>query len=233
MASETERVVKLLQKTAYMTPGERETHLTNFLYFPPGTSKEVVIKSYTEWAPTYVETAGGYTGYLLGADEVTSRVPEDQRHSLRVLDVAAGAGSVGLELSSRGFKLIDALEPNEEMMKHLETTGVYTKKYLEFLGDGAKSVPSDAYDVLICAGGMLEGHIPAKGIEDMIRVTKPGGLIIIVMNKKHLHKVEDYKGLENYMESLQEKGYWKKVEVKTVPNYFTGSDGIIFTYRVL
>ncbi|XP_064098586.1 thiol S-methyltransferase TMT1B-like [Macrobrachium nipponense] len=235
MESETERVVKLLEKTAHMTPDERETYLANFLYFPPGTSNEQVIKTYTKWAPTYVETlsAGGYTGYLLGADEVTSRVPEDQRHSLRVLDVAAGTGSVGLELSNRGFKLIDALEPNEEMMKHLETTGVYKKKYLEFLGDGAKSVPSDAYDVLICTGAMVEGHIPAKGIEDMIRVTKPGGLIIIAMNKRFLHEVEEYKGLEHYMESLEKKSYWTKVEVKTVQKYFSDCEGIIFTYRVL
>ncbi|XP_064098585.1 uncharacterized protein LOC135209739 [Macrobrachium nipponense] len=176
MESGTDRVVKLLEKTAHMTPDERETYLANFLYFPPGTSNEQVIKTYNEWAPTYEETlsAGGYTAYLLGADEVTSRVPEDQRHTLRVLDVAAGTGRVGLELRNRGFKLIDALEPSEGMMKRLEKTGVYTKKYLEFLGYGAKSVPSDAYDVLICAGGMLEGHIPAKGIEDMIRVTKPG-----------------------------------------------------------
>ncbi|XP_066986478.1 methyltransferase-like protein 27 isoform X2 [Macrobrachium rosenbergii] len=203
-----------LENTAHMSPDEREIYLANFKYFPPGASNDLVIKTYTEWAPTYVETlrSGGYTGYVLAADEVASRVPEDQRHSLRVLDVAAGVGSVGLELSSRGFKLIDALEPSEGMMKRLETTGVYTKKYLELLGDGAKSVPSDAYDVLVCSGGMLEGHIPAKGIDDMIRITKPGGLIVIVMRAEFLHQVEEYKGLERYFDSLQEKGNWTKLE---------------------
>ncbi|XP_066986485.1 uncharacterized protein [Macrobrachium rosenbergii] len=119
------------------------------------------------------------------------------------------------------------------MMKLLETTGVYTKNYSEFLGDGANSVPSDAYDVLVCSGGMMEGHIPLKGIDDMIRVTKPGGLIIIVMRAEFLHEVEEFKGLEHYFDSLQEKGCLTKVEVKRVPNYVTGKDGIIFTYRVL
>ncbi|XP_066986484.1 methyltransferase-like protein 27 [Macrobrachium rosenbergii] len=235
MESETERVSKLMEKTAHMSPDEREKYLANFHYFPPGSSNELVIKTYTEWAPTYVETvrSGGYSGCQLAADEVLSRVPEDQRPSLKVLDAAAGTGSVGLVLSSKGFKLIDALEPSEGMMKRLETTGVYSKKYLEYLGNGAKSVPSDAYDVLVCAGGMLEGHIPLKGVEDMIRVTKPGGLIVIVMREAFVHEVEDYKGLHEYFHSLQEKGNWTKVEVKTKPNYFTGKDGIVFTYRVL
>ncbi|XP_064105178.1 methyltransferase-like protein 27 isoform X2 [Macrobrachium nipponense] len=224
-----------MEKTAHMTPDERNAYLSNFEYFHSGTSQEQVIKTYNQWAPTYVETlrSGGYTGYLVAAEEVESRVPEDQRHSQRVLDVAAGTGSVGVELSSRGFKLIDALEPCEGMLERLEATGVYTKKYKEFLGDGAKSVPSDAYDVLVCAGGMLAGHIPIKGIDDMIRVTKPGGLIIIVMRTEFLHLVEEYKELGCHMDSLQEKGYWTKVEVKKVSNYFTGKDGSVFIYRVL
>ena len=60
---------------------------------------------------------------------------------------------------------------------------------------------------------MGEGHIPVRAIQEMIRIVKKGGSIFIVMREEYLSYVEEYVGkLEPYMDSLEEKGYWKKVE---------------------
>lgn len=208
----------------------------NYRCFTPGLSKTQVITNYTDWAQTYNKTlcSGRYNGPEIAAAEVAARIPEERRQHVRIIDIAAGTGKVGVELSKKGFTIIDALEPSEGMLDVLRETGVYSTKYQEFLGIGQNSVPDDTYDVLTIVGGMGEGHVPVQGVDDMIRITKPGGLVIIVMREEYLYEVNEYKDrLVPHMDFLQQKGYWTKVEMKTISNYAFGKDGIVFTYRVL
>ncbi|XP_064108449.1 uncharacterized protein LOC135216866 [Macrobrachium nipponense] len=61
------------------------------------------------------------------------------------------------------------------------------------------------------AGGFAEGHIPVSGINDMIRITKPGGLVIISMRKSFL-RCEEYKDrLIPYMDEMERQGKWIKL----------------------
>nr|XP_053649924.1 methyltransferase-like protein 27 [Cherax quadricarinatus] len=177
---------------------------------------------------------GIYRGHIIAAEEVSRVIPEEYRQKVRVLDVAAGTGLVGHQLYERGFRNIDALEPSEGMMRILKDTDIYTFKYQEFIGMGQNTVPQDTYDVVVIAGGMGEGHVPVQGIDDMIRFSKPGGLVIIVMRLEFLWTVEEYKEkLEAHMDYLEEKGKWRKEMRKVVPNNFFDKAGVVFIYRVL
>ncbi|XP_042871010.1 demethylmenaquinone methyltransferase-like [Penaeus japonicus] len=201
----------------------------------PGISRPEMASAYTDMADTYDETLrpGVYNGPVLAAETAASRVDESRRASVRVMDVAAGTGRVGYELHLRGFRNMDALDPSEGMMQKLESRGLYTNKYTQFVGLGQSAVPSDTYDFVIVAGGMGEGHIPVEGLDDMIDMAKPGGEVIIVMRKEYLDYVEEYKDkLEPYMDQLSQKGKWTKVERKIVPNYSYQKDGVIFIYKV-
>ncbi|KAK7072556.1 ubiE/COQ5 methyltransferase, partial [Halocaridina rubra] len=52
--------------------------------------------------------------------------------------------------------------------------------------------------------------------------------------KEYLKEVPEYKDrLVPYMDLLEDDGKWKKVEVKTIPNYFVNKDGIMFIYKIL
>ncbi|XP_063595604.1 uncharacterized protein LOC134772498 isoform X2 [Penaeus indicus] len=217
-------------------PEDVDAYKANYQCFTPGLQTTDIMDAYTAWAQTYDTTlcSGRYNGPEMAAEEIAARVDEDHRHSIRVLDVAAGTGKVGKELAKRGFTMIDALEPSEGMMHILEDTGVYSYKYMEFLGLGENSVPDDTYDVVVIVGGMGEGHIPVNGVDDLIRITKPGGLVINVMRLEYLDYVEAYKDkLEPYMDLLHQKGWWQKVDRKVVPNYAFDKEGIIFVHRVL
>ncbi|XP_071545009.1 methyltransferase-like protein 27 [Panulirus ornatus] len=204
--------------------------------FTPGLEPSQVIGNYSNWSRNYdkMMCLGTYNGPLMGAEEVARLVPEERRQKVRVLDIAAGTGKVGLELHKRGFVNIDALEPSEGMMNILRDTGVYSVKYQEFLGIGQNTVPPDTYDVVVIVGGMGEGHVPIQGVDDMIRITKPGGFVVIVMRLEYLEVVKEYKNrLEPHMDLLQQQGWWRKETKKVVRNYAFGKDGVIFICRVL
>ncbi|XP_069949562.1 methyltransferase-like protein 27 isoform X2 [Cherax quadricarinatus] len=140
-------------------------------------------------------------------------IPEEQRQQVRVLDVAAGTGWVGSQLHQKGFTNIDAVEPSGGMMNILNNTGVYTRKYQEFIGFGQCTVPEDSYDVVVVCGSLCRGHIPVEGINDMIQVAKPGGLVAILMRKECLLTAEEYKDkLEAHMDHLEKTNVWQKTE---------------------
>ncbi|XP_050724412.1 uncharacterized protein LOC127002471 isoform X7 [Eriocheir sinensis] len=175
---------------------------------------------------------GGYRGPAITLEEALRWVPPERRAKARVLDVAAGTGCVGRELHREGFRHIDAVDPSEGMMKQRET-GIYTNDFLEFIGSGHSTVPKDTYDLVVTSGGMDEGHISHSGLDDVVRVAKNGGFVIIVMRHEFLQTVPSYKDkLEPYMDQLEADGKWKKVERRIVPNYLCGKEGLVFVFRI-
>lgn len=82
-------------------------------------------------------------------------------------------------------------------------------------------------------GAFCEGHIPAEGIRELIRVVKPGGYIINVMRKEFLDYVKDYAGrLEPFMDKLEnEENVWSLVTKFDMDNYFSNKVGKAFVFR--
>ncbi|XP_064108428.1 uncharacterized methyltransferase Sca_1399-like isoform X2 [Macrobrachium nipponense] len=214
---------------------QKTSHEIACRFIVPGNAPDKVIETYSEWAQHYDEICDSlnYIGPKLAANEVAARIPQEKRGALKVIDVAAGTGRVGRLLRDKGFSNIDALEPSKGMLDVLKKTGAYTNTYAEFLGVGQNSVPEDTYDVLVMAGGFAEGHIPVSGIDDMIRITKPGGLVIIAMRKSFL-RCEEYKDrLIPYMDEMERQGKWIKEDVEFVHEYVVNENGILFTYKVV
>uniref|UniRef100_A0A0P4WGQ0 Methyltransferase domain-containing protein n=1 Tax=Scylla olivacea TaxID=85551 RepID=A0A0P4WGQ0_SCYOL len=202
--------------------------------FKQGIKTDEVTAIYDKWAENYDEIIreDWYNAPNLILAEVLQRIPAPSRASCRVLDVAAGTGRVGQDLRKEGFRHIDAVEPSSGMMDKLKATGAYTNMFLEYVGIGESTVPQDTYDLVLLCGGMGEGHVPVRGIDDLVRAAKKGGLISIVMRKIFIETVEAYKDkLEPYMEQLEKRGVWQKVERRVAPNYYFNNEGVIFTYR--
>ncbi|XP_069161497.1 methyltransferase-like protein 27 [Procambarus clarkii] len=92
----------------------------------------------------------------------------------------------------------------------------------------------DTYDVVVTTGSLLHSHMPVQAMDEFIRITKPGGLVIIVTGVNYLTAVEAYKDkLEPHMERLEQQGLWHKVVRTVVPNYFVEIDGVVYIYRVV
>nr|XP_053646617.1 methyltransferase-like protein 27 [Cherax quadricarinatus] len=180
----------------------------------PGINPTKVTAIYDEICSHYDKNYAilDYEGPSIAAEEIANMVAEKERQKVRVLDVAAGTGLVGCHLHKKGFTNIDALEPSEGMMNILKNTGVYTVKYQEFIGLGQSTVPKDAYDVVVVCGSFAPGHIQVEGINDLINVAKPGGLVVILMRLECFLSDDEFKDkMADYMDRLEKTHVWRQV----------------------
>ncbi|XP_059151416.1 methyltransferase-like protein 27 isoform X2 [Physella acuta] len=204
----------------------------------PGLSKEEIARRYSEWAKgaQYEQDLGekNYRGPLITAETMAELFPDEEvRKNLYILDVAAGTGLVGSQLQRKGFSKIDALEPSEGMLNLAISKNVYTRTFQNFLGEDSTNIEPDYYDVAIICGGMGQGHIPCNGIDELVRLVKPGGHVMIVMRESYLTTVEEYKDrLEPHMKELELDGKWEAVSRTVVPKYSFDNNGVIYIFKI-
>ncbi|CAL8080984.1 unnamed protein product [Orchesella dallaii] len=218
---------------------DKRQYENNYKAHKSGITLDEVVNVYTNWAGDYDKDLcpGRYNGPEIAARAMSAFYKEDDdfRANLKILDVAAGTGRVGVELAKFGFKLFDAVDPSSGMLEILRKRGLYGKTFETAIDynpiDGIKT---NSYDALVISGGMGEGHIPVTAVHEMIRIVKPGGMVFIVMREEYLSYVPEYSGrLESYMDKLAGEGLWVQVERELVANYSFNKDGVVFTYQIL
>ena len=101
-----------------------------------------------------------------------------------VLDVGAGTGALAQALLRKGKFSIEATDISEEMLKVAGSKKIYQHS---FLSDLTKEIPVDDsfYDGVVSSGTFTHGHVGPSAMFELVRVTKPGGLITISVNEKH------------------------------------------------
>jgi len=173
-----------------------------------------------------------YRGPEMAAQSVADYFPTSLRKDTKILDVAAGTGFVSESLRLHGFENIDALDPSEGMLEIAREKSLYNHYMTAYLDDNKLPTLEDTYDCAVTSGGMGEGHIPYNGLDQLIRVVRPGGLVCIVMREEYLNHSQ-YRGLlEPHMSQLEEQGYWVMESRDIVPNYCFDLNGIIYKFRV-
>ena len=140
------------------------------------------IKLYSVWAETYDMDFINEMQYKLHfsvADEFILNGGAGL-----VLDVGAGTGALAQALLQKGKFSIEATDISEEMLEIAKSKNIYKRS---FLSDLTKEVPVDNsfYDGVVSSGTFTHGHVGPSSIRELVRVTKPGGLITISVNEKH------------------------------------------------
>ena len=101
-----------------------------------------------------------------------------------ILDVGAGTGALAQALLQRAKFSLEATDISKEMLKVANSKRIYQRS---FLSDLTKKIPVDnsSYDGVVSSGTFTHGHVGPSAMDELVRVTKAGGLVTISVNEKH------------------------------------------------
>lgn len=139
---------------------------------------------YAEWADSYDDDVrnANYVGPDVIADILATLHDgyfEGTRQGIRILDAGCGTGLSGVALVRKNFKRIDGFDLSHEMVDIARATGTYER--LEGgvdLNQPLSGYDTDAYDVTVSCGVFTLGHVHPRALDELIRVTRPGGFVI-------------------------------------------------------
>lgn len=137
---------------------------------------------YAVWAETYDSDFAEAHDYL-----APSHVAEaflSAKGTGPVLDVGAGTGLCGEALHALGIGPVDATDISREMLDVAESKGIYRNL---FTGDLTAQLPvADAtYAGIVSSGTFTNGHVGPEAIDELLRITEPGGLLALSINTQH------------------------------------------------
>jgi MFS family permease len=124
----------------------------------------------------------------------------------RILDAGAGTGLLGVALAADGFTRIDALDLSPGMLAEAARKDVYTDLRPGRLGDELE-YGSATYDAVVSAGVLTTGHAPATSLDELLRITRPGGHLIFTLRTDQMPP-----GYEEKIAELERAGRWELVE---------------------
>lgn len=148
-------------------------------------SEEETRAFYDAWAEVYDEEL----------TENSYRQPQRCAEALRtlcdpkactVLDVGCGSGLSGTALRAAGFRIIDGCDFSPGMLAKAKQAGHYRRLFETNLNRPPMDAADESYDAAACVGVFSFGHVMADALDDILRVIKPGGALVIGLND-HFH----------------------------------------------
>jgi ubiquinone/menaquinone biosynthesis C-methylase UbiE len=184
-----------------------------------GGDKRKITEFYDEWAKAYdhdmIDTIG-YVGHVVTAEALAPLVSGDAE----ILDAGCGTGLVALELKKRNPDLrIDGIDLTQGMLDEAAKTGAYRELVP---GDLTKTLPfpDNSYDGIISAGVYTNGHVGPEGIEELVRVAKPGAPIVLTVRDT----AWEADGFDVHIADLEKAG---RIRVRDIsPSPYHANEGI-------
>lgn len=162
--------------------------------------------AYAAWANGYdTETAAlGYCLPFVIAAWVARHVPKGDGP---LLDAGCGTGLSGPYLQALGYGDIEGLDLSEEMLDLARARGGYKALTQAALG-GPLPWADGHFAAVFSTGVFTAGHAPASSLDELVRITRPGGFVIFTMRSMVL----ETGGFRGKFAELETAGRWRAVE---------------------
>ena len=171
------------------------------------TTSEELLKYYQDWTKKnkYNQDMVNWK-YTAPQETVLVLKKYALNNKYKILDAGCGTGLVGIELKKYGYSNIDGVDFSQNMLD-LIPQGIYKKIEKVDLNKPLK-FKTNMYDVVMCVGTFTYGHVKPQALDELIRITKNGGLICFTINEGIY---EEY-GFDNKIKELTNNKLWNVKE---------------------
>ena len=142
--------------------------------------KEEILSLYRDWAESY-DAELGDNQYVAPQRAAADFARHVSNRAARILDVGCGTGLVGRFLAEHGFSRIDGLDISAAMLEQAEQRGGYERLMEADLTAGL-DIADGAYDAVVSVGTFTHNHVGPRGVDEVLRVVRPGGIAAITVN---------------------------------------------------
>jgi len=169
-------------------------------------SEDELMEGYSGWATNYDADLMRF-GYRLPAVAAGMCGRHLGDSAGPILDAGCGTGLIGEFLHALEFDPIIGIDLSEEMIAIAEQKRIYEGLHKMRLGDRL-DFEDDAFVGVTAIGVFTVGHVSPEGFDDLIRVTKPGGALIISIRVDSDHGAP----FLSRAQMLSEEGRWRPVD---------------------
>ena len=167
-----------------------------------------LIERYDAWAASYDDDHDlwGWDGPMDAVEALLAHMAPG-----RVLDAGCGTGRVGAELRNRAWAgHLIGVDISFGMIGRAVARG-----YDELVQASLHAIPIDTagVDAIVSAGVFTHGHVGHEAFPELIRVTAPGGTIVITSRE------EVWEAMSPHAAALEAAGAWSRV-ARTEPRSF-------------
>ena len=170
-------------------------------------NKDELADAYSEWAKRYDRDLLE-EGYILPffITAFVSRYLE--KGAGPILDAGVGTGLTGPYLAALGYTGLTGIDMSDEMLEMARARGCYADLKNAVLGEPLPW-PDDHFAAFISAGVFTTGHAPASSLDELVRITRPGGFAIFNIRQS----VFEENGFATKLSEQEAAGLIKPIDV--------------------
>jgi predicted TPR repeat methyltransferase len=142
-------------------------------------SPEEIARHYDGWAKTY-DAEMARAGYRHPSICLALFARYVAPKSRPILDAGAGTGLIGEWLGIIGYPDVEALDISQGMLSVAGKKNIYTRLHAAALGQPL-DFDDDHFAAIISAGVFTTGHVGTEGLDELTRICRPGGFIVLTV----------------------------------------------------
>ena len=174
-------------------------------------NEDEVRAGYDAWAEKYDDDHVNF-GLLLLAHFVAMFCRHVEPGTGPILDAGAGTGRLGEVLSLHGYDRFTAIDLSPGMLEVAAGKPAYEATRVMRLGDRL-DFDDGSFPVVVSLGAFAPNLAGADAFDELIRITRPGGLLILSLRAGH----EDATGFNRRRQELEAERRWQLVD--EVPDF--------------